>query len=83
MSTNARVAAAATQKNRFRTGETSLIGVFGHPDDRRALVRHPSGRIEKVRPGERLKGGRVAAIEADSLVYLSSGRERRLKMPSD
>ena len=46
-------------------GNVSLIGVFGSADGRHALVRLPSGSIEKVRAGDRIQGVQVAAVGAE------------------
>jgi len=75
------VARAATEKNRIALRKVSLIGVYGSPDSRRALVRMASGRYRKVEVGDRLDGGRVAAIGEDELRYVKNGRPVVLKMP--
>ena len=75
------VAAAATEKNTLPLDDLALIGVFGPSNDRRALLRHASGRIEQVRPGARVNGRQVIAIDADALVVRVAGGTRRLKMP--
>ncbi|MGB0959123.1 MAG: hypothetical protein ACPGVK_02640, partial [Halocynthiibacter sp.] len=56
------VAKAATQKNVFALNKVSLIGVYGTPKKRHARVRLKSGRFVKVRVGDRVDGGKVAAI---------------------
>ena len=45
----------------------NLIGVFGSENDRRALVRLSSGRVVRLRVGDRLEGGQVAAIAGDQV----------------
>ncbi|MFV0359525.1 hypothetical protein [Tropicimonas sp.] len=81
MSENATVAEAATQKNTIALDELVLLGTFGTDDARTALVRHTSGRIEKVAPGNRVGRATVVAIDADSLVLKTGSRTRRLQMP--
>jgi hypothetical protein len=78
---NADVARAATQRNALRLREVNLIGVTGTASDRRALVRLPSGRFVRVGVGDRLNGGRVAAIGASTLQYVRSGRTVTLDIP--
>jgi hypothetical protein len=75
------VARAATDNNALSLGRVALIGVFGTSSDRRALVRMPNGKFKKVSVGDRVDGGRVAAIDEGSLRYTKSGRTVTLKMP--
>ncbi|MEM7471577.1 MAG: hypothetical protein AAF340_09525 [Pseudomonadota bacterium] len=75
------VARAATETNAISLGRVSLIGVFGTSSNRRALVRMPNGRFVKVSVGDRVDGGRVAAIDGSSLRYVKGGRNLTLKMP--
>jgi hypothetical protein len=80
--TRAEVAREATIENAMRLNQVNLIGVYGTPSDRRALVRLPSGRFVRVKVGDRVDGGRVAAIGDTSLRYVKSGREHTLVLPS-
>jgi hypothetical protein len=75
------VARAATDNNAISLGQVALVGVFGTSSSRRALVRLPSGRFKKVSVGDRVDGGKVAAIGASELKYTKSGRTLTLKMP--
>lgn len=75
------VARAATIDNAMRLRDINLIGVFGRPNDRRALVRMANGRYVRVEVGSRLDGGRVTAINDSSLRYTKSGRSVTLNMP--
>lgn len=79
--TGASVARMATTKNAINLRRVSLIGVYGSPSDRRALVRLPSGRYVKVKVGQRVDGGKVAAIGEAELRYVKGGRTIVLKMP--
>jgi hypothetical protein len=81
--TTASVARQATVDNAINLKKTSLIGVYGTSSNRRALVRLPSGRYKKVQVGDRIDGGKVAAIGEDELRYVKSGRNLVLKMPKD
>lgn len=74
------VARQATETG-LRLNRMNLIGVFGTPNDRRALVRLPSGRLLRLKVGDRLDGGRVATIDDDALRYSKGGREFTLEMP--
>lgn len=79
--TSTSVAKQATQKNVLRLRKVNLIGVYGSPNSRRALVRLSNGRYKKVKVGDRLDGGRVSAIGDTELRYQKSGRNVVLKMP--
>lgn len=79
--TSADVARAATQRNELRLRDINLIGVTGTPSDRRALIRLPSGRFVRVGVGDRLDGGRVAAIGETTLQYVRNGRTVTLDIP--
>lgn len=78
---SADVTRAATERNAIRLRDVNLIGVTGTPTDRRALVRLPSGRFVRVGVGDRLDGGRVAAIGETSLQYIQNGRNVTLEIP--
>ncbi len=80
--TSTSVAEQATERNAINLRRVNLIGVYGTPARRSALVRLPSGRFVKVEVGDRVDGGRVAAIGNDELRYVKGGRNITLKMPS-
>ena len=75
------VARAATEKNQISLRQVNLIGVYGSPSDRRALVRLANGSYQKVKVGDRLDGGQVAAIGDSELRYQKRGRNIVLRMP--
>lgn len=79
--TPATVARHATAENVISLRKVNLIGVFGTPANRRALVRLPSGRYKKVKVGDRLDGGRVIAIGERELRYQKKGRNLTLRLP--
>ena len=79
--TRASVANQATVTNAINLRRISLIGVYGTSAQRRALLRLPSGRYVKVEIGDRVDGGRVAAIGAQELRYVKGGRNITLRMP--
>jgi hypothetical protein len=78
----ATVTRRATVKNAINLRQVNLIGVYGTPSNRRALVRLPSGRYKKVKVGDALDSGRIVAIGDSELRYLKSGRNVVLKVPS-
>ncbi|WP_372611127.1 hypothetical protein [Aquicoccus sp.] len=79
--TTSSVAKAATIRNQLKMRQVNLIGVYGKPSSRRALVRMSNGRYQKVKVGDRLDGGQVQAIGETELRYQKRGREVILKMP--
>jgi len=75
------VAKKATFVNALNLSKTSLIGVYGTPSKRYALVRMSTGRYKKVKVGDSLDGGRVAAISQSELTYKKGSRSFTLSMP--
>ncbi|MEL6450793.1 MAG: hypothetical protein AAFQ19_06000 [Pseudomonadota bacterium] len=75
------VAREATVRNAINLSRVNLIGVYGTPSDRRALVRLSNGRYRKVQVGDRFDGGRVSAIGDSELRYQKGNRNVVLKMP--
>jgi type IV pilus biogenesis protein PilP len=80
--TSASVARQATIRNAIALRDINLIGVYGTERDRRALVRMPNGRYVKVKVGDRLDGGQIAAIGRNQLRYVKGGRNITLTVPS-
>jgi len=78
---NTSVAQQATVRNAINLRQLNLIGVYGKPSSRRALVRLSNGRYQKVKVGDSIDGGRVAAIGETELRYTKSGRNLVIKMP--
>ncbi|PZQ96827.1 MAG: hypothetical protein DI533_14720 [Cereibacter sphaeroides] len=79
--TKASVAKQATFKNAINLGKTNLIGVYGTSANRYAMVRNDNGRFVKVEVGDRIDGGRVAAISDRELSYIKNGQTVTLKLP--
>lgn len=75
------VAKVATVRNQLNLRKVNLIGVYGKPSARRALVRLSNGRYKKVKVGDRLDGGQVQAIGDTELRYQKRGRNVILQMP--
>jgi len=80
-SINGTVARNATMTNALNMRKVNLIGVYGKTSSRQAMVRLKNGRYVKVKAGDRLDGGRVAAIGESQLRYVKNGRNITLKMP--
>lgn len=80
--TRASIAERATIKNAINLSQLNLIGVYGKSTDRRALMRMPSGRFVKVKVGDRLDGGKIAAISSNSVSYVKGGNAKVLKVPN-
>ena len=78
---DANVARRATIEDAIRLNRINLVGVYGLPSDRRALVRLPSGRYVKVKVGDKIDGGTVAAIGDNVLQYRKGGRTVQLELP--
>ncbi|SEP98500.1 hypothetical protein SAMN05428995_102225 [Loktanella sp. DSM 29012] len=76
------VARAATQENAIRLRDMNLVGVYGRPNARRALVRLGNGRYVKVEVGSALDGGRVTAIGDSALNFVKRGRTYALQLPT-
>ncbi len=76
------VARAATVDNAIRMRDMNLIGVYGRPNARRALIRMGNGRYVKVEVGSALDGGRVTAIGDSALNFVKSGRTYALQLPN-
>ncbi len=75
------VARAATIEDAIRLRDINLIGVYGRPNDRRALVRLSNGRFVRVEVGSELDGGQVVAISDDALNYVKRGRTYAIGLP--
>jgi hypothetical protein len=75
------VAAEATLKDAINLRKINVIGIYGSGSNRRAMVRMTTGRRLMVEVGDRLDGGRVAAISDSELRYVKGGRNVVLKIP--
>lgn len=80
--TSASVAKQATFKNAINLSKVNLIGVYGTQSNRYALVRQANGRYKKVKVGDSVDGGKVAAITASELRYQKGSKMLTLSMPS-
>lgn len=75
------VARAATMDNAMNLRQMNLVGVYGKPNARRALIRLGNGRYVKVEVGSALDGGQVTAIGDSALNFVKRGRVYALTLP--
>ncbi|MDX1743362.1 MAG: hypothetical protein R3186_07185 [Ruegeria sp.] len=78
---NSTVESAATQKGALKKNSVSVLGVFGSPQDMRALIRLSSGRIKEIKPGSRVSSGTVMAIDPEGIMLRQSGQTKRIGIP--
>lgn len=79
--TSAEIEAQATTPSAIPRGEMALIGVFGTPDARRALLRLSDGQFVRVGVGGEVDGWRVIAIGTDEIRLLRGGQTRVYELP--
>lgn len=79
--TRASVARQATYVNAINLSKINLIGVYGSKSSPYALIRQANGRYKKVKVGDSIDGGKVAAIGTSEVRYQKSGRMISLKLP--
>lgn len=78
---NASVAKQATYKRAINLSRINLIGIYGTESSRYALIRQPNGTYKKVRVGDSIDGGKIAAITATEVRYQKGGRLLTLALP--
>ena len=71
----------ATIKRALNLSEVNLLGVYYFSGKRSALVRLKNGKRLIVKVGDRLDGGKVAAIGKRELRYVKSGENITLDLP--
>jgi type IV pilus biogenesis protein PilP len=81
LTTNASVAKQATERNALNANRVALLGIFGTPTSRYAMVRLASGRVKKVQVGDTVEGGRIAGITAEAVKYQKGSRIVTLSLP--
>jgi hypothetical protein len=81
ISSSANAIISATIKNAINLRNVNLIGVYGEPSSRKALVRLSNGSYQKIQVGDTIDGGRVSAIGDNELRYTKGSRNLVLKMP--
>lgn len=80
--TNRTTAAHATEAARLRRARPQLIGTFGAEGAMGALLRLPSGTIERLTVGDRSAAGTVIAIEPGAIHIARAGRTGVLRLPA-
>ncbi len=78
--TPANIASLATQKRALKRQQINLIGIFGSADKRRAILRLQYRRLQTVKVGDVLAGGRIADITEDKVLYEKNGRQYALSI---
>jgi hypothetical protein len=70
----------ATISDEINLKKLNVIGIFGTDTDLGALLRSPTGRIVKVKVGDRAFGGRVVGIDRGTVRLLKSKKNMTLKL---
>lgn len=78
--TRASVGRYATVSDALPLEHTSMLGVFGKPGKRRAILRMPDGEVRRVAKGENVDGWTVTGIEATSMRLSRGGETRQLNL---
>ena len=71
----------ATQKNAINKRELNVLSIYSRGSEKRAIVLFPTGQTKLVKVGDRLDGGRVAAIGTTEIRYIKGGNNLVLKIP--
>ena len=58
----------------------NLIGVYGPPENREAMLMNPNGKITRLKVGSIFAKGRVIAINRDEMIYIRDNQNFVLKM---
>lgn len=74
---------AATVPEGIDLSATALIGIYGSPRSRRALVRLPTGTYMRLTRGDTIDGWAVAAIGDETVQLSKSGQNQVLRMPTN
>lgn len=77
----ASVANNATIGNIIELNRTNLIGVFGTKINAIALIRLASGRVIKVKVGDRFDGWKVLTIHKDKIDLANGKKQETLRLP--
>ncbi len=78
---SASVSRQATTKDVLNLSHLAVIGIFGSSSGRYAMVRQPGGGVKKIKVGDTIDGGRVAAITASEVQYKKGNRMLALSLP--
>ncbi|WP_128253543.1 hypothetical protein [Falsirhodobacter deserti] len=80
--TSASVAQQATQNGKLPLGRTNVISISGSESNRSALVRQKNGRVSRLKVGDRIEGGVIAAITRNAIHYRKGNTLYAIEMPS-
>ncbi|MCY4291336.1 MAG: hypothetical protein OXC72_06200 [Roseovarius sp.] len=72
----------ATRKNAIKLSKKNVIGIYGTPSKREALIRKSNGKYERLKVGDPFDGGYVAAIGNTEIRYVKDGIFLILKIPT-
>lgn len=78
---SANLAKQATYTKALNLSKLNLIGVYGTPSKRHALIRTSNGRYTKVKVGDKIDGGQVQSIGTNELRYVKGSKVMSLTMP--
>lgn len=71
----------ATQKDAINKRKLNVLSIYSRGSEKRAIVLFPTGQTKLVKVGDRLDGGRVAAIGSTEIRYIKGGNNLVLKIP--
>jgi len=71
----------ATIRDGIDLSRENVIAIFGKPDDLKAILLRPDGRIKRVKVGDLALGGRVKGIDATSVVIQRRKKTTVVSMP--
>lgn len=74
------VARQATQENVINLNTTNVIGIYGDSSKISALIKYPSGVIEKKTVGDTVNGSRITSINNTTITFESG---RTLELPPE
>lgn len=75
-------AQTATQQDALPLRQLALLGTITGPAGEEALLRGADGRIHRARPGDRIEGVQIIAIDNGSVAIVARGQSYRLDLPS-
>lgn len=76
------VGEAATIRGAINLHGENVIGIFGEAADLQAILRRPDGSTLKVRVGDAALGGRVRAIDENTVVIVKNDKVILLRLHS-
>lgn len=71
----------ATQKNVINKHELNVLSIYSRGSEKHAIILFPTGQTKLVKVGDRLDGGRVAAIGTTEIRYIKGGNNLVIKIP--